>query len=139
MIGVSNEPDPARQAKKEDEMKLYILETHTEDSSGEPLPKVSLTRAGAFWRLDRLLSYKTDEIDSRWIDPDQAALILSSHGQYDPGLFEAWRKLPTAAREQWITRLPFGTARFPGALIPADLAWIEALLALTGRQKEESK
>lgn len=106
-------------------MKLYILKTHTRDSSGEPLPEISLTYTAGFWRLDTLREYKTGEIITRWITPDEAATLLSQYNQFDPQMFTAWRSLPAIAREAWISRLPFGNNYFPGSIIPDDLQWIE--------------
>ena len=109
-------------------MKLYILETHTEDSSGEPLPLLSLTEAGGFWRMDRLLSYRTGAQEITWITPDAAMTLLSQYNQYDPTAFAAWRSLPIVVQQEWMRKLEFGNNFFPGALIPPELEWVHEKL-----------
>lgn len=69
----------------------------------------TITRAGAYLRFDRTDTPATEEltptiIESRWIDPDVAALMLSQAGKYDElkDFFIAWHKLPISLRAEWI-------------------------------------
>ena len=68
-----------------------------------------VTRTGAYIVYEIFDAPATEDftptrIEVRWIDPDEAALILSQNGKYDElaGYFTAWHKLPQALRDEWI-------------------------------------